>query len=139
MPGSPPATAGRRALGATPATAHSPRLSRPQIEGHARGANDSEMIVADMTLLKTLFNALPRTMRRRLHDRREDLRRRRPAPHSGLAQFGLAAAQVYPEGANFDDALRDGIAPQLRALAIDRSTPVASIGSCFADEIAVHL
>jgi len=35
---------------------------------------------------------------------------------------------VYPSGAQFDDCLRDGIAPKL-----------VSIGSCFAEEFAHHM
>ncbi|HKC65154.1 MAG TPA: GSCFA domain-containing protein [Pyrinomonadaceae bacterium] len=88
---------------------------------------------------KAILKALPRNHQRRLHDRIEDLRRRRPAPHRGLEQFGLARTQVYPEGINFDDCVRVGMAEQLKGLVIRRETPVASIGSCFADEFASHM
>lgn len=88
---------------------------------------------------KVAFEALPRGLQRRMHDRIEDLRRRHPAPHRGLEQFGLACSQVYPEGINFDDCVRAGMAEQLKGLAIRRETPVASIGSCFADEFASHM
>jgi GSCFA family len=79
---------------------------------------------------------LPRSVRRSLRDRLENVRRRRPAPHHGLEQFALPATQVYPEGDNFDECVRAGMARQLDGLAIRRDTPVASIGSCFADEFA---
>jgi hypothetical protein len=92
-----------------------------------------------MRFAKAAFDTLPKGLQRRLHDRIEDLRRRRPGAHRGLEQFGLAAAQVYPRGVNFDDCLRAGIAGQLAGLAIRRETPVASIGSCFADEFASHM
>src|SRR5436305_4998243 len=92
-----------------------------------------------MRFVKAVRKILPRGLQRRLRDRIEDLRRRRPAPHRGLEQFGLTAAQVYPQGINFDDCVRAGIAGQLEGLVIRKKTPVASIGSCFADEFASHM
>ena len=86
-----------------------------------------------------MLKTLPRGVQRRLRDRIEDLRRRLPTPHRGLEQFGLTAAQVYPQGVNFDDCVRAGIAGQLEDLIIRKETPVASIGSCFADEFASHM
>jgi hypothetical protein len=88
---------------------------------------------------KAVLNALPRGARRRVRDWIEDVRRRRPAAHRGLERFGLAAAQVYPRGTNFDDCVGAGIAGQLEGLVIGKDTPVASIGSCFADEFASHM
>ena len=46
---------------------------------------------------------------------------------------------MYPRGTNFDECLRAGIAAQLAGLVIRKETPVASIGSCFADEFASHM
>src|SRR5437588_1360150 len=82
---------------------------------------------------------LPRGLKRRLLDRLEDFRRRYPSPHRGLEQFGLPGTQVYPHGNNFDRCLTAGIGSQLEGLAVRRDTPVASIGSCFANEFASHL
>ena len=82
---------------------------------------------------------LPRGLKRRLLDRFEDFRRRHPSPHRGLEQFGLPGTQVYPHGDNFDRCLTAGIAGQLQGLTVRRDTPVASIGSCFANEFATHL
>ena len=65
--------------------------------------------------------------------------RRRPAPHRGRPEYGLSPAQIYPEGVRFDGCLRDGIAPRLDGLVITKQTPVASIGSCFAEEFAGHM
>ena len=79
------------------------------------------------------------SLRSILQDIRENFRRRRPQPHAGLEQFGLSPAQVYPLGNNFDDCVRAGISPQLEGITIWRDTPVASIGSCFANEFAVHM
>lgn len=90
-------------------------------------------------LAKAVFDALPRAIRRPLKDRIEDWRRRRPGPHHGIEKLGLTAAQVYPTGLNFDECLFAGIAPQLEPLVITKDTPVASIGSCFADEFAKYM
>jgi GSCFA family len=87
-------------------------------------------------LAKAVFRALPQSVQRRLHDRLEDWRRRRPGRHSGIEKFGLTPAQVYPRGINFDDCVRQAIAGGLEDLVIRKETPVASIGSCFADEFA---
>jgi len=76
------------------------------------------------TFATALLNTLPRGIQRRLRDRFEDLRRRRPAAHRALDEYGLAAAQVYPRGTNFDDCLRAGIAEQLAGLVIRKETPV---------------
>jgi hypothetical protein len=92
-----------------------------------------------MKFAKTLLESLPRGLERHLLDRLEDWRRRRPARHDGLAEFDLAPTQVYPQGTNFDDCVRIGTACQLDGFAMDRETPVASIGSCFADEFASRM
>src|SRR4051812_29096658 len=88
---------------------------------------------------KAILKALPRGHQRRIYDCIEGWRRWRLAPHRGLEEFGLARTQVYPEGNNFDDCVRIGMADQLEGLVIRRETPVASIGSCFADEFASHM
>lgn len=92
-----------------------------------------------MRLTKALRDILPRGLKRAMLDLYEDFRRRRPEPHRALGTFGLTEAQVYPQGINFDDCLRKGIAAQLEGLTIRKETPVASIGSCFADEFASHM
>jgi hypothetical protein len=90
-------------------------------------------------LARVAFRALPRPIQRRILDGIEDFRRRHPAPHSGIEDLGLAPGQVYPCGINFDDCVREGIAGQFAGLTIRKDTPVASIGSCFADEFASHM
>jgi len=82
---------------------------------------------------------LPRRAQRFLRDRFEDLKRRRPPSHRGRMQYGLSPAQIYPEGVHFDGCLRAGIAPRLDGLVITKETPVASTGSCFAEELARHM
>lgn len=93
-----------------------------------------------MKLLKRVAETiLPRTLEGRLRDRRENHRRRRPAPHRGLETLGLSSAQVYPSGVNFDTALTAGLRSVLSDLTVRPATPVASLGSCFADEFAHHM
>jgi hypothetical protein len=92
-----------------------------------------------MSLAGTLLDTLPAGLRRGIRDRLQDWRRLRPEPHRGLDQYGLPAAQVYPEGINFDECLRAGCAARLEGLVIRADTPVASLGSCFADEYASHM
>jgi hypothetical protein len=88
---------------------------------------------------KAVLNTFPMNVQRPIRDRVDERRRRRPAPHRGLDEFGLAATQVYPEGNNFDDCLRIGMMDQLKGLVIRKEMPIASIGSCFADEFASHM
>jgi len=89
--------------------------------------------------VKALFKTLPPAVQQSVRNTVEERQRRRPIPHRGLEEFGLAATQVYPEGQNFDDCLRVGMTNQLKGLVIHRETPVASIGSCFADEFASYM
>lgn len=87
-------------------------------------------------LREALLARVGRSIRRKLRDRVEALRRLRPEPHRGLDQLGLAPGQVYPEGINFDDCMRVATAEALQGFVLRRETPVASIGSCFAEEFA---
>jgi len=93
-----------------------------------------------MTFAKRVLKSLlPLRVQRFLRDSFESVLRRRPAPHRGRPQYNLSAAQVYPEGVQFDECLRNGIAPRLDGLVITKETPVASIGSCFSEEFARHM
>jgi hypothetical protein len=93
-----------------------------------------------LPLLRSLLRRiLPRRAARYVRDLEEDLRRRRQPPHRGLPEYDLTASQIYPKGNQFDECLRAGIAPMLDGLVIRKETPVASIGSCFADEFASHM
>lgn len=93
-----------------------------------------------MNFVKNTIKAiLPPRILHRLWDLREELRRRQAKAHGGLEEYGLVASQIYPLGNRFDECLRAGIAPRLEGLVIRRETPVASIGSCFADDLAKHM
>jgi len=90
-----------------------------------------------MALLGPRLRALlPAVVRRRLRDGFEAARRRFPAAPRALPQYGLAATQVYPQGENFDLILEQAIAGKLDGLGLGPRTPVASIGTCFAEEFA---
>ena len=84
-----------------------------------------------------LLNKL-RELKVTLEDVRGRLLRNRVGPHKGAPEFGLLPFQVYPEGANlsFDFITQ----PKERfPKFINTSTPVASMGSCFAVEIKKYL
>jgi hypothetical protein len=56
-----------------------------------------------------------------------------------LPKYGLLRTQVYPFGRNFLPVLRDATAGKLRGLVLSPTTPVASIGTCFAEEFAIFM
>lgn len=74
--------------------------------------------------------------RDRLRDARESLRRFFPGTLKGVDRYGLGITQVYPEGENFYPALELATFERFRTLEISAETPVASIGTCFAEEFA---
>jgi len=64
--------------------------------------------------------------------------RNRVPRHQGLETHGLRGYQIYPEGGNLNpDFLTQP--PNRYPKLIDRTTPITSIGSCFAVEIRGHL
>jgi len=84
-----------------------------------------------------LLNKL-RELKVTLEDIRGRLFRDRVGPHDGAAQYGLLPQQLYPKGGNLSiDFITQPKARFPRF--IDTSTPVASMGSCFAVEIKSHL
>ncbi|MEQ1772388.1 MAG: GSCFA domain-containing protein [Burkholderiales bacterium] len=56
-----------------------------------------------------------------------------------LPKYGLTRTQVYPFGRNFIPVLREATAGKLNGLALTPTTPVASIGTCFAEEFAIFM
>ena len=62
-----------------------------------------------------------------------------PSAHEGLPQHNLAGTQVYPIGVNFHKVLADAQKKKFASLRITSETPVASIGSCFAEHFAAHM
>jgi hypothetical protein len=90
-----------------------------------------------MNFLRPHLRALvPAALRRRLRDGLESVRWRFPPPPRALPQYGLSATQVYPQGKNFDLVMERAVAGKLEGLGLSARTPVASIGTCFAEEFA---
>lgn len=78
------------------------------------------------------------TVKAAFEDIRGQLWRNRVGPHRGLPHHGMVAHQVYPQGNNLSlDFMTQPNDPKTRF--IQKSTPVASMGSCFAVEIKQYL
>lgn len=89
--------------------------------------------------LNFIRRLVPRGIRRLLGDTLETWHRWRvPAP-SGLPQYGLGPTQIYPEGAHLVSVLQTATAQKLSGISLKPTTPVASIGTCFAEEFAYFM
>lgn len=62
-----------------------------------------------------------------------------PGKAAGLPDHGLEVTQVYPNGTNLYEVLRLATTGKLSRLGLNSSTPVASIGTCFAEEFAYFM
>jgi len=82
---------------------------------------------------------LPRFLRRYIKDAAESVTRFSPGKHKGLPKYNLAETQVYPNGNNLLLTLTAATKLKLSSLEITKKTPVASIGSCFAEEFAFFM
>ena len=69
---------------------------------------------------------------------RGQLFRDRVPTHLGYPRYDLEGYQIYPQGGNLKPGFFTEPTQQYPKL-IDRSTPITSIGSCFAVEIRHHL
>lgn len=65
--------------------------------------------------------------------------RKHPAPHRGEPDYGLDENQVYPFGDNFIPCLEQAMKHEFTGVKITLDTPIASIGSCFAEEFAYYM
>lgn len=90
-------------------------------------------------MLRLVKSLVPSAVRGRIKDIYEDVLRRFPRKHVGLPKHGLSPCQVYPHGEHFFDILAETACKELAPLGVDRQTPIASIGSCFAEEVGVQL
>lgn len=79
-----------------------------------------------------------RKLKWRLVDLKGQLFRNRVPPHEGIERLGLRDYQVYPKGGNLSLDFITQPQEQYPKL-IDRTTPITSVGSCFAVEIRGHL
>lgn len=92
-----------------------------------------------MSLRSALKGVVPVRVRQALRDRQERLARRFPGRASGLSRFGLDVTQVYPKGDNFYPVLLASCEKRLANVSLTSKTPVASIGTCFAEEFAAFM
>lgn len=90
--------------------------------------------------LYSLIRALlPAPMRRYIKDASESITRFSPGAPKGLPKYNLTETQVYPNGKNLLETLTTATKFKLSNLEIIKDTPVASIGSCFAEEFAYFM
>lgn len=86
---------------------------------------------------------MPNTIKRRLadwvRDTREIYYRKFPGPLKGLPNHNLSSTQVFPGGDNFLQAISEGTKKKFSSLGISPDMPMASIGTCFAEEFATYL
>ena len=73
-----------------------------------------------------------------LTDFRSRIFRNQVSQHTGYVEHNLQEYQVYPRGGNLDQDFFTQPSKQYPQI-IDKTTPIASIGSCFAVEIRHHL
>jgi len=86
-----------------------------------------------------LRSATPLRLRKYIKDAMEMIHRRTSAKPAGLPKYGLKPTQVYPEGRNFLPVLQQATAAKLRGIQMSPTTPVCSIGTCFAEEFAYFM
>ncbi len=78
-------------------------------------------------------------LKRFLLDKWQGAKRIWPGLLNGVASHSLSVTQVYPQGSNFDRSLSLWLNKNAGAFKFDHTTPVASIGSCFAEEFARYM
>ena len=89
-----------------------------------------------ITLRDIIRTIAPHKLRMRLLDVLEDISRISPGKPFGIPKHGLLSTQVYPKGSNLLPVLLDATKQKLSGLNLTLVTPVASIGTCFAEEFA---
>jgi len=82
---------------------------------------------------------LPLYLRKRIKDLIEDIKRYMPGKPSGLLKYDLITTQIYPSGNNFSKVLTIAMKKKLAKLELNPTTPLASIGTCFAEEFAFFM
>lgn len=86
-------------------------------------------------MISTVFSKV----RRKFNEVKNDWSRKNPPPHRGVTEHNLEPYQVYPFGNNFFPCMIPTVEMEFKDLAVDLKTPVASLGSCFAEEFAYHM
>jgi hypothetical protein len=93
-----------------------------------------------MSSFRRLLQAVtPLGARNFIRDLREKLLWHTAPKAAGRADYGLDRTQIYPNGHNFGTVLGEAVAEKLQGLALKTDTPVASIGTCFAEEFALFM
>jgi GSCFA family len=82
---------------------------------------------------------IPLTARKSFRDLLERVRWHTPEKANGLPKYNLLRTQVYPNGSNFLPVLCEATASKLEGMRLTPKTPVASIGTCFAEEFAMFM
>lgn len=88
---------------------------------------------------RLLRSVTPLRARNVFRDFLERLRWHTAREAAGLPRYGLERTQVYPGGRNFIPVLGEATAEKLSGLSLAPDTPVASIGTCFAEEFATFM
>lgn len=90
-------------------------------------------------LFTTAIRAIPRPLRRMMKDRWESFKRFVPAKQVGIPKYGIGPTQVYPQGTHFFPIIKKATKEKLLGIDLTPTTPVASIGTCFAEKFAYFM
>ena len=90
-------------------------------------------------MIKSIIKIFPLSFKKFLKDSFQFVKRIFPGRHVGLPKYGLEPTQIYPFGKNLLPVMLQATKSKLMDLRLNPSTPVASIGSCFAEEIAFYM
>ena len=88
---------------------------------------------------KRIFRIIPWKLKSGLKAIYDEYIRHFPAIHTGESKYDLKNTQVYPHGINFIPVLEEALKKQFSKFMISYEMPVASIGSCFAEEFAFYM
>jgi hypothetical protein len=82
---------------------------------------------------------VPRALIRKGMDVMEFFKRRVPGQQTGIPKYNIGPTQVYPNGTNFIPTLKTATKEKLFGVELTSTTPVASIGTCFAEKFAYFM
>jgi len=88
---------------------------------------------------RNMMSAVFSQVRKKYKEVKNDWSRKRPGSHRGVSEHNLEGYQVYPYGDNFFSCMTPAVEMEFKDLAVNLETPVASLGSCFAEEFAYHM
>jgi hypothetical protein len=82
---------------------------------------------------------MPIKLRQYIKDKVEYVYRKFPGEHTGNQKYDLEPTQIYPAGKNIFSVLELATKEKLSGIELSPTTPVASIGTCFAEEFAFFM